>query len=505
MDEFQKRYNAARSVRKERIELEGREVYRYCFNGRESEWDDTRKTRGDQDPEEIFTDAASTVAEEFYGELFSTMTPENVPWVSYEAGNGVDEDLVEDADAQIKAFEETIAKSIRTSNYYYEGPAAFHDAVFGTVAMWIDRPSLSMPINCEAVPSSELYLRHGIRGVEDRFRRKHYYYADLPALFPNATFPRDLQNAINKSKGRATVVWGFWRDYSDPGNPVWVKQVRVDGKAIGLDETMGPDGSIELIVGRYNPVPGSPWGRGPARRMLPTLRVLDEVTRMNLEGMDRTLDPAFVYPHDGILDLSEGIENGLGYPAMPGSGEAIQPLSFGNLDYGFFSEERLVEVIRDGFYRDVVQRGKTPPSASQYMGEEQKTVRRLARPAAPLWFEFGVGLLKRFEYLESQPGGLLETLEAPLLQNGTVIARPISPLERAQAREEVLTAQGIMAIANEMMGPEATALLIDGTATFQNIKTTLKDRIVQVRSQEEIQQMMQMMQQQQQQAPVEQG
>lgn len=495
MDEFAKRFSAARAHRKEYIEDAGREVYKFCFNGREGEWDERYGYRKDSEPDEIFTDFPAMIAEEFHGELFSTMTPENAPWVSYEAGNAVDAASVDKATGELKGTEKALSTAIRASNYYSDGMTAFQDAVVGNVAMWIDKPTLSGPANARAIPISKLYLRYGPAGIEDRFFCESYYYRDLPQLFPDAKFPREMQDKIRNSNGMAKVVWGFWRDYKDPSNPVWRQEIRVDNKPIGKDEYLGEEGSCPLTVGRFNPVANSAWGRGPGVRMLPTLRVLDEITRMNLEGMDKNLDPAFVYPHDGMLDLSQGIENGLGYPSMPGSADSIQPLGlFGNLDYGFFSEERLQEVIRYGFYRQTIQKGKTPPSASQYMGEEQKDIRRMARPAAPLWREFGVGLLKRFEWLERQPGGSLERLERPLIASGTVIARPISPLERAQAREDVLVAQSIMSMAQEGLGPEQAGLLIDGPKTITSIKDKLKDELVAVRSKEEIMAIMQAMQ-----------
>jgi hypothetical protein len=495
-EEFKQRFADARAHRRQYVEEDGREVYKFCFNGREQEWDD--RSKNSDDPEEIFIESAATVAEEFYGELFSTMTPENSPWAEFEAGNAVDEDNAEDAKDQIKKFETAIAKALRSSNYYDEGPSAFQDAVVGNIAMWVERPSLNSPIVCEAVPISELYLTLGPRGLEDRFRRRWYSYRNLKSLFPDADWPKTLEDKIKNSKtGRAKVVWGFWRKYDDPERPIWRQEIRVDGKAIGMDDDLSDEGSQPLVVGRFNPYPGSAWGRGPARRMLPTLRAFDELVRMNMEGMDRHLDPAFVYPHDGLLDLSDGIESGLGYPSMPGTADNIKPLVFGNLDYGFFSEERMEQKIRDGFYREIEQRGKTPPSASQYVGQENKQVRRMARPATKTWREFGVGLLKRVEFLERETGGSLEGLELPLLDDRTVIARPISPLERAQALQDVTTADSIVGMVQERLGPEHAALLIDGPKTYRQVKEVLKDRIVEFRSEDQIIKLMQVMQQQQ--------
>ncbi|WP_170759978.1 portal protein [Ruegeria lacuscaerulensis] len=494
MDEFDKRYAAAKEMRSDRVEEDGYEVYKFCFNGREDEW--VGKRGANREPAEIFADVVANVAEDFYGDLFHTMTPENEPWVGFQPGVAIPEEDVDSVKEQIEAREKKLEKSIQASNYYDEGPTAFQDAVFGTVALWADRPSLSSPIVFEAVPCSEIYLILGPNGIEDRFRRKKYYYRDLKVLFPDANFPKKLEDKIKNASqtAKAEVIRGFWRDYSDPGNPVWRQEIKIDKQSVGLAKELGPDGSCPLIVGRFNAVPNSPWGRGPARRMLPTLRVLDELTRMNLENMDHTLDPAIVYPHDGILDLSDGLEAGIAYPKAPGNGNDIERIGGGDLDYGFFTEERIEERVRDGFYRDFQQRGKTPPSASQYMGEEQKQIRRMARPSGKLWKELGVGVLKRVEWLETQSGGSLEG-EKPITINGNAVTiRPISPLERAQAREKVLVAQQIMGIAQENLGPEQAGLMIDGPATIENIKEVMKDKIVKVRSQEQIMQIAQAMQ-----------
>tara|TARA_R110002012_G_C11677298_1_gene614070 strand:- start:35014 stop:36537 length:1524 start_codon:yes stop_codon:yes gene_type:complete len=488
MDDFDARFSAAKSDRSGRVEDDGYEVYKFCFNGREDEW--RGRNNRQREPEEIFADVVAGVAEDFFGDLFHTMTPENAPWVEYETGAGVPEEIQEQVTEFMEVREVGIAKAIKQSNYYDEGPTAFQDAVMGNVCMWIDRHSLSEPVTCEAVPLSECYFRLGPYGIDDRFRESKYFYRDLPKLLPDAKFDRMIDDKIkNSPKAQGKVTWGFWRDYTDPGNPVWMQNIRVDGKPVGLDMKKEGDGSIPMVVGRFNAQPKTPWGWGPGRRMLPTMRTLDELVRMNLEAMDHTLDPAVVYPSDGVLDLSEGVEAGVAYPSMPGSGDSIQTIGGGQLDYGWFAEEKIEERIRDGFYRDLPQKGKTPPSASQYMGEEQKQIRRMARPAGKLWKEFGVGLLKRFEWLETQPGGVFDGEDFQMLDGQLVILRPISPLERAQAREEVLVSQSLMQMTVEALGPEQAAMVMDGQATMNNIKDKLKDTLVVYRTAEELKQM----------------
>lgn len=486
-DEFSTRFAAAKSIRTELLEKDGRQVYKYCFNGRECEWDGVGSKKH-SDPEEIFASDVAEFAEDFYGELFHTMFPESQSWVEYETGIAVEQDEEVTVKEIIEKREAAIDKSISDSNFYQEGPTSFQDCVLGNAGMWIDRYHISSSITCEAISASKTYVRLGPRGLEDRFRKEKYYYRDLTALFPEAKFPKAINDKID-GRGKADVIWGFWRDYKDVGNPIWRQEIRVDNKPIGMDADLGEEGSCPFIIGRFNPQPNSPFGRGPGRRLLPDIQVYDELLEMNLENMDQNLDPAYVYPHDGILDLSEGIEAGMAYPAMPGSTDGIRSIGTdGNWDYGFFTEERIVNKLKSGFYRENEQRGLTPPSASQYVGDEQKQIRRIARPSGGLWVEFGVGVLKRFEWLEAQPGGSLQG-GPPLLNEKVITLRPISPLERAQAREEVLVAQSIMGMTNEALGPQEAALMIDGSKTMTNVKDKMKDKLVAFRSNDQIDQL----------------
>ena len=494
MDEFDARLRAARATRSDLIEDDGYEVYKFCFNGREDEWIGRHiKTR---EPEEIFASDMAVIAEEFYGELFDTMTPEHQEWVAYEAGN-LPEDFDEKAVLEfIREREKIIKRALRASNYYDEGPTAFQDAIFGTVALWSDRYHIADPITFEAVPASELDIRLGPDGlIDDRFRTKKYYYRDLPALFPNADFSKELKSRIDRSKtAMAKVVRGYWRDWSDPGNPVWRQDVRVDGKPIGMDDKMEGEGACPLTVGRFGPEPQKAWGKGPARRVLADMRVIDETARLHLVGLDHNVDPAFTYTHDGMLDLSDGIESGMGYPSMMGS--EVKPIVMGDVQTSFFSIENQLERLRHAFYRDQPQRGKTPPSASQYMSEAQRQLRRIARPAGKMWLEIGVGVLRRVEYLETQAGGALPNGDFRMMEDAgaQVIMRPISPLERAQATQDVEIANGIMDMMTATQGPEATALMVDGPETFRQIKTTLNDKLVKLRTEDQIKELAQAMQ-----------
>lgn len=484
--EFDHRHRAARQQYRA-VESELREIYSYVFNGREREFDAVRKKW--QDPDEIYDSTAGDVTIEFGSDLFSFSSPENQKWVEYETGTGIPEDIADQVDEAIAGWESHIDRAIRASSYYDRGLEIFQDFAPGTAAMWVDRPSISDPIRVEPVPLAELRLTVGVNGLEDRFREKRVWSRDLPLLFPNGSFSEKLREKIRKPGTISPVIWGFWRDYSDPANPQWTHSAKADGEMIVKGETLGGEGTCPLLVGRFNPVPGLPYGRGPAWVMLPEIRTLDALRRMVLEKMDQSIDPALVYIRDGLLDLSEGIEAGMAYPALSSDArQLVQSIGTeGNIDYSLFSIQELREIVRRGFFRKPEQPGKTPPSASQFVGEEQAEIRRMMRPASSVFRELIVPFIKRVERLEVEAGNLPGQF---VVKDQVVTIRPINPLMRAQSREKVMAAQSIMETTGAIFG-EQTALLIDGPQTMRNIKDELGDDLVRFRTKEELQDMIQ--------------
>jgi hypothetical protein len=488
-DEFDERWKAAKGERNAN-KHDLREIYKFLFNGREFEWDEGSRPRN-YEPEEIFDSTAAELNMDLAGDLVTYLTPDVVDWVSFEAGSAIPEDYVSAVTDELTKREKAIGKAIRSSNYYHEAQTIFQEAGIGTVAAFVDRDALSNPIYVEPVPVSELSFVRGYRGLEDRFRSRMERYADLPQIFPGAAFPEAIRMKIDKGTGFASVCWGWWRDYSDPAAPVWIEQAKVDGKLVS-DRILGPEGACPLLIGRFGADPNRPYGRGPAWRRLPEIRVIDELSRMLMQGIDNRVDPAYLYSHDGLLDLQEGLESGKAYATYSEDvRRALMAVSpGGDIDYGYFSHENLVMILASAFYQDGPrQEGKTPPTATQWLDEAQKIHRRVGKPAGKLWSEFVAPMIRRVEFLEVEAGNL----DAQIMVNERIVTmRPISPLEKAQGREDSMTARSILDTAAQTLG-EQTALVVDGAATIRNLKNAMGDKIVEVRSEEQMMALMQAM------------
>ena len=485
-DEFKRRIDAAKRSRSE-VEPDIRDVFRYCAPGREKDFNST--IRDGEDPEN-FHSLGEELAGDLASDLVTYYTPDEARWAELEITVPVAEEDEEAVLAELEGRERTLFDLIEQSNWSDVAlPLMFEASTHGTPAVWIDQAHLTEPVRFTVVPPHELLITPGHLGYLDRFRETTVHVSTLPALFasdPGVTFGRELREKIEKKKGTAKVCWGFWLDWSDPGNPQWAREIVVDEKRVTKEgEIVGPmAGSCPLHVGRFSPWPSRVWGRGPGRKALPDLRMVDKIDETLISNMDQALMRTIIYANDGFLDMSEGIEAGRAYPAGRGfnAREHIHEFPSGtNIDMGWFTEERIEQRLRAAFFQDGPrQRGDTPPSATQWLDERRRVQQRLGKPAAPLWTEFFYPILQRVEQLGVAAGKLPQAI----LYNGqTIHVRPMSPLQKAQDQDKVVIARSNLDLAAQVFG-EGTAEVIDPRATFRNVVKASGDELTVIRAEE---------------------
>lgn len=479
--DFSSRYKAAKEWR-DNAEPFIRETLSFCCPGRENDFDKGPDDKSEQDTS-VWTGLAEDLATDLAGDLVTYFTPAELKWAEYLVNIEVDEADAEAVMELVSKREDDLFDIVSSSNYNDIAPQwAFEAASHGTAALWVQQAHLQQPIHCEVVPPEQLLITRGHLGYLDRFRETHVLASSLPALFQGWDVDlkdEGLRQKINRPGALAKVCWGFWLDWADPAIPLWRCEITVDGKRITPETplTLGPmAGSCPLLVGRFNPQINKPWGRGAGWRALPDLRVLNEVSEAVLSGLDQTLMNTIIYPDDGFLDLSEGLEAGRAYPAHRGfTREQIYDLSRNvNTDQGYFTEERFEEKIRRTFYQDGPrQRGETPPTAAQWLDERRRVQQRLGKPSAPLWTELLLPLVQRFEYLAVQTGKIPEAIS----HNGqTITVMPISPLQKAQNQDKVMVARSNIEMIVTMLG-EGTPQFLDVPATLSNIVKTSGDDV----------------------------
>ena len=482
--DFSSRYAEAKAWRDQaRPYIE--EIYLYCRPGREKEFSTKHPTF---DEDEAFV-SAEELAEDLAGDLVNYYTPPEAVWNSYVVLAPVPEDQADAVLALVEEREEQVREAIMASNYYDIAPQIFFEVCHGTPAIWLDKAHLTAPLHFETVPPSELLITPGHLGILDRFREKQVMASSLKALFQD--WPVDLsydkiQKAMDKPGAKVTCCWGFWVDWSDPGFPKWRCEITVDGCRITPDEplTLGPlDGSCPLLVGRFNPQPNKPWGRGPGWKALRDLRVYNKVDEIVLSGMDQAITNTLIYPSDAGLDLSEGIEAGRAYPAGRDfdRNQIFELNRQVNVDAGWFAEDRIEDRIRRAFFQDGPrQRGDTPPTASQWVDERRRVQQRLGKPSAPLWTEMIAPMIRRIEYLLVQA----RQMDQAITHNGAALTiQPISPMQKSQNQDQVMLARSNLGLAFEILQDQLPTV-VDPVATLKKIVKVSGDTLTQIRDEQ---------------------
>lgn len=486
--DFSTRYTAAkqwRDIVRPRIE----EIYSFICPGREHEFDSNVFAPRDDEPE-TFISLPEDLSGDFASDLVTYYSPAEVRWTEYMITTPVPKEAEKQVLQIVGDRETELFDLIQSSNYNDVAPQVMFEANHGTIAMWVDSAHLTQPVYCETVPPCELLLTPGHLGILDRFREKSVMAETLPALFNGWEVQLDapdLKKKIEKPGIPCKVCWGFWLDWADPGNPMWRCEITVDGHRITPKEplTLGEyAGSCPLLVGRFNPQPNRPWGRGPAWKALPDMRVYNAVDEAVLDGLDQSLRNTVIYADDGFIDLEDGITAGTAIPASRGfTRDQIYEMQKGvNLDTGFFSEDRLEDRLRQRFYQDGPrQRGDTPPTASQWIDERRRVQQRLGKPSAPLWREFFQPFVQRVEFLAIELG----KIEAALTHNEDVISvQPISPLQKAQNQDQVMVARSNLDLAFSVF-QDQVGEFIDPRRTFENIVKVSGDDLTAIRDEEE--------------------
>ena len=484
-DDFKDRLDRAKK-QKSFAERDIHEVMKFCDSGAD------RDERGNpihkMCDDEVFDSLYAEAAEDFVSDLVRYYIPEDADWLEYGPGTSVPPELEGQVVQLLQQREARLNEEVAVSNFYDVAPQAFEGAKHGTIAMWSHKTVASRSLIFEVVPYEELYIGLGPYGLlDDRFRQREMKGSHVKTEFGTIEgLDRIVQAKIDNDE-KLTVVQGYWRDWSDPAVERWNYELQFDGNTVEID-TFNSVSEVPLHVGRFNPRAGRAWGYGPGRRLLPDIRTHDEVSQMMLEGLERDLDPPIFGPDDGQIDASQGFRSGTFYPVMPGTAQEIQAMPQRSLDASFFTEATYEEKILRGFYQDGPrQRGKTPPTAAQWLDERQAIQRRIGRPAAPLWTEFLKHVIQRVDRSLVERKVLQEKVE---IDGEIVTVAPLNPLIKAQRQEDAQIANVILGQIAQY-APDQLPLLVDMPATFTKVKEQLGDEIVQIRSEADMQAMAQ--------------
>lgn len=418
----------------------------------------------------VFDSTAMDSVSDFAADMLATLTPQHYEWIVPEPAVNLtarDRQMIQ---PMIDNFNNTVFNEIRRSNFFAEALECYQDLSHGTMAMIIQDADISKPVHCEAIPANDLliargpYKTLGVRGFKMVCAADH-----LPEMWGQDILKdQELKKIVDKNPTKEmTVKQVAYRDYTNKGTESWKFCAFADDKFLLQDVKYEGAGSCPVLAARWMTDSTTSWGIGPGYLKLPDIKTCNLLVELLLEKLEDAVDPSYTYEDDGVMNLENPLENGTWIPRAQGS-DAPQPLeSNANFDVAYFNRQELKESIMRGFYQDKpLQRGKTPPTASQFLEEAADSARRLGAPAGRLAVEWLFPIYNRFVYILNRRGKLpkveLNGEEINLIAN--------SPLIKEQQMADALNVQRYASILATTIGPELAQAVLDPVKTAMYLK-----------------------------------
>jgi len=432
--------------------------------------------RSFEEQADIFDTTLQDSVYDFAAMMSDLFTPHYKPWAELKPVGTYDKSLLAKAKPLIEQRQEKIYDLIRQSDFYEQAQQVYLDMAGSKGGIVIPYAPRGKKIRCTPVVMSGLLDDVGANGeldmrcMEFLTKKKH-----LETLFPDEweEMKTDVKFARMRADTECTVIQGGHRG---EGDGKWVTFLIINGKVCSRKNFDG-EGAMPVHVLRWQDAAYSSWGPGPGIQALPSARVLQEMGFLFLKNLAKSVDPPFAYEEDGLFNPDGGIEAGMALPMEKGS--KMQSLLFErDLNPALFERELHIQRVQRAMFVDQpVQKGKTPPTAAQWIGEEAKTDRRLQISRIRIYKEWVLSVLQRYNWILERRG------ETPKIEiDGTVVQVAFdSPITKTSDADEVARSMQLTQSAVGMFG-ETALQNIDAAATIGAWKEKMGDKLLVVKA-----------------------
>lgn len=317
----------------------------------------------------IFDGTAVDAAEELANEITTNTTSATDRWFSLEVKDDT-ENLNQDPD--VLGWLETVADSIYAqyanprSKFYQSIYEANQELVgFGTSVLnqeWVDGHILF-----RALPLADCYLAQNSKGeIDTVYRCLEYDSRQLLQEFQDSPLPEQVYEDKDGSKTWEVIHAVYPRtdklNYSSKGKPFascWV----LKEKGITLKES--GYNSMPYHVARWTTLSSEVYGRGPAIKCLPDIRMLNRMEYTIIKAAQKRTDPALFALNDGYLGPIKTAPGSINFIE---SLDAVPRIIDANGDLPFAEEksEQKRQAIRRAFYGEWVKWNQKTERQSAY-------------------------------------------------------------------------------------------------------------------------------------------
>lgn len=218
-------------------------------------------------------------------------------------------------------------------------------------------------------------------------------------------------------------------------------------------------------VPRWRLIPGTPYATGIGSNVLPDVKTLNDILRMELMSLDIAIGGMWKAVDDGVLN-PRTVRIGPRKIVMMASMDSMEPLETGaDFNVSFSKADALRSSIRRTLMSDMLTPVGGPVRSATEISQNMNQIRQLMAPIlGRLQSEFLQVLVERCFNIAFRAGALVATLgEVPEgLLDGDYTVKYISPLARSQKLEEVNAIDQYAAGLFEAAASTQDATLLDG-------------------------------------------
>lgn len=137
---------------------------------------------------------------------------------------------------------------------------------------------------------------------------------------------------------------------------------------------------MPFAVPRWTKATGEIYGRSPATKSLPDIKMLNAMMKTTIKGAQKTVDPPLIMPDDGFIMPIRTLPGGLNFKRA-GTQDRIEPLiTNARVDFGFQMIELVRRSVRDAFFIDQLQLNEGPQMTATEVLQRTEEKMRLLGP-----------------------------------------------------------------------------------------------------------------------------
>lgn len=312
------------------------------------------RTQGDQKFNRLYDSTSVQSVENLSASLHGMMTNPSSVWFALSTGDTA-MDMDEDVAKHLETCTRIMIDTLNRSNFQEEIHETYTDlAGIGTTVLDMEEDDED-DIRFRSRPIYSSFVAENARGVIDTlFRCESISLRNIESKHGDEVFKEnyDLQNRLEKDpEQKEDVIFGIEPDPEKRGKFIarWV---------LKKHDWLLKESSYHswpFAVPRWTKINTEVYGRCPAMKCLPDVKMLNAVMRTTIRGMQKVVDPPLMVPDNGFLLPLNTTPGGTNF-YRAGTKDRIESFPVtARPDIGLDFVENIRERVREAFYSDQLQ------------------------------------------------------------------------------------------------------------------------------------------------------